>query len=675
MAVEAQRYTLGPSRKRAADLFAANPALIPAALATAVLVALGATEAGFHARHWYAAGLFMLALLGVTVVAIGPPRGVPRLVLVALGLLASYAVWSYVSITWAGQQGPAWDGANRTAMYVVVFALFALWPLDSRAVTIVIALVGLAIAGVGLVELLKTNAAEHAGDYFIDVRFAQPAGYMNANAALWTTGLLACLFVPTRRELPALVRGLALGGAGLLAGLALLAQSRGWALALPFALGVFLLVYGDRVRLLATIAAVAVAAFAVSGPVLAVHDDYTEARLDGLVSDATGAILLATAILVAVGLAAALIDRRVRLPERAGRTLNRVVAALVVVVVGAGIVVYTAKEGSPAGAVADAWDDFKAGGQAPQAGGSRFAGGGTNRYDFWKVAWAAFEDEPLTGMGAENFQEEYLLRGSSDEQPRYAHSLELGALSQTGAPGALLLFGALAGAVVAVLRARRRAPGGRIAAAAALSLFAYWLFHASVDWFWEFPALTGLAIAALGLGCALTPRRTAVRTAPRLALVPAALAAAALAAGFALPWLAEVEVNRAAGIWRADPDSAFRRLERAAALNPLDATAPLTAGTIALRTHRPARARREFEEALARDPGSVYALLELGVMAAGRGERASAVRLIGRAARLSPRDTLIANALVRLRRGRPIDLSALNSAILRRARGRGERTR
>src|SRR5688500_681925 len=119
MAVDEQRYTL--ARTRAADALAANPALIPGLLAIGVLVALGATEAGFHARHWYAAALFFLALLGVTAVAIGLPRGVPRPVLVALALLGGYVLWSYISITWASQQGPAWDGANRTAMYAVAF--------------------------------------------------------------------------------------------------------------------------------------------------------------------------------------------------------------------------------------------------------------------------------------------------------------------------------------------------------------------------------------------------------------------------------------------------------------------------------------------------------------------------------------------------------------------------
>jgi tetratricopeptide (TPR) repeat protein len=479
---------------------------------------------------------------------------------------------------------------------------------------------------------------------------------------------------------PAVFRALALGGSGLLAALALLAQSRGWALAVPLALVLFVILYPERVRLLAAIGAVAVATFAIHGPVLAVHDDYSAGSLPDLVSDASSAILLATSALAVVGLLAALADRRVELAPRARTAVGWATAALVAIVLVGGVAAYAAKEGSPAGRIADSWRDFKKGGAAPQAGASRFASGGTNRYDFWKVAWHAFRDEPLTGLGAENFQQEYLLRGTSDEQPRYAHSLELGVLSQTGLPGAMLLFGALGAAFVAALLGAARSAEGRAAAAGALSLFAYWLLHGSVDWFWEFPALAGIALAALGMACALIPRRAAgARSAePLRRAIPFALggaAAALLAVSFALPWLSALEVHRATATWRGNPDAAFRRLDRAADLNPLDATPPLTSGTIALLENRPSIAEREFAEALDREPRSDYALLELGALASARGDLARGRRLVRRAAALSPRDEQIALVLRRIERGRKVDLAAVNGSILRRARARGARTR
>jgi Flp pilus assembly protein TadD len=133
--------------------------------------------------------------------------------------------------------------------------------------------------------------------------------------------------------------------------------------------------------------------------------------------------------------------------------------------------------------------------------------------------------------------------------------------------------------------------------------------------------------------------------------------------------------HRATATWRGNPDAAFRRLDRAADLNPLDATPPLTSGTIALLENRPSIAEREFAEALDREPRSDYALLELGALASARGDAAQGRRLVGRAAELSPRDRQIALVLRQVEQGRKVDLAAVNGSILRRARARGTRTR
>src|SRR5918999_4425451 len=159
MAGGERRYSLGRLPGGVTDFLRANPALAPALLATGVFVALGASEAGFYPTAWYAAALFLLGLLAVSLFALGPPRGVPRPLLVAIGLLAAYTAWSYLSISWADQQGPAWDGANRNAFYLLVLAQFALWPFDSRGATAVLGLLGLGIAGLGLVELLRADAS------------------------------------------------------------------------------------------------------------------------------------------------------------------------------------------------------------------------------------------------------------------------------------------------------------------------------------------------------------------------------------------------------------------------------------------------------------------------------------------------------------------------------------
>lgn len=668
MTLDQRRYSLGRLPDAARGLAVRNPALLPALIATALFVVLGAAEAGFEPAVWYAAALFLLGLLGASLFALGRPRGVPRAALVALGLLSAYAAWSYVSIAWASQPGPAWNGANRIALYALVLALFCLWPFDARGGTLVLAALGLGIAAVGLVELLKVASSANPEGYFLDVRLAEPAGYMNANVALWTTGLLPCLFLASRRGVPVPVRGLALGGAGLLAALGLMGQSRGWALALPPALALFLLVCPGRVRLLAAMLATAAGAALVSRSVLAVHDDYTPERFDALVADASTAIFAMAAVLVVVGAVAALVDRRFEPSPALARRAGVATAALCALALAVAVVWYTVAEGSPASKLSEAWSDFKEGGGGPEEGGSRFASGGTERWDFWTVAWNAFEDEPLRGIGAENYQEEYLREGDSPEQPLYAHSLELAALSQTGLVGAVLLFGALAAGAAAALRSRAAPAAERAVAAAAVALFAYWLLHASVDWFWEFPGITAPALAALGLAGALAPRDAPrASRSRRLAALPPAVGALVLALSLAIPWLAELDTERASRGWAANPDAAFDRLERAASLNPLSARPDLTAATIALRLDRVELAEREFREALEREPRNVYALLELGVIAAANGRSEEGARLVARAAALSPNDEIVADALAELRAGRVVDLAQLNERILNRA--------
>ena len=657
-------------------LLAESPALFPALIASVVLVVLGATEAGFYPTSWMPAGLFLIALTAVAAVTLGPPRGVPRASLAALALLGAYAVWTFLSITWADQQAVAWEGANRTAIYVLIFALFTLWPMGERGARIVIGLFGIGLAAVGLVELLRANASAEPLGYFIGLRLAEPAGYINANVALWTLGLLACLFTAASRQTVLWLRPLFLAGAGVLAPLAVLGQSRGWALALPAALVLFVLITPGRLRLLFAIGAVGLATLAQRGRLLAVHDEVDPARLDPLLSDATAGILVGVAVLGLVGLAWALADRRVELPGPVLRRLGQGVAVLAVVAVAAAAAL--AVSGDALDGLGDRWEEFKEGG-GPASGESRFASGGSNRWDFWTVAWELFEEEPVRGIGMENFQVEYLRRGTSEERPQFPHSLELGVLSQTGAVGAVLLGGALLMALLAAWRVRSTPRGRRAVAGAAVGIAAYWLLHASVDWFWEFAALTGTALAMLGLAGALAPRPEAgpeEAAQPSRFRVPAAvaasLAAVALALSLALPWASELLVREASGNWPEDPQGALDQLDTAATLNPLSNVPQLTAASIALEIDDLPRARAEFAEALEHDPETAYALLELGVIAAERGEGPEALALLRRALALTPRDEILRRTIRDVRAGRSVSVDALNQQIRARARSRAE---
>src|SRR5438132_4793161 len=102
---------------------ARSPAIVAAAAVLPVFVIFAGSNGGFSPTTWYPGALFLLAIL-VLALLVAPALGrVPRVVAASTVLLWLYAGWSYLSIGWAGQQGDAWDGANRTVPYALVFLL------------------------------------------------------------------------------------------------------------------------------------------------------------------------------------------------------------------------------------------------------------------------------------------------------------------------------------------------------------------------------------------------------------------------------------------------------------------------------------------------------------------------------------------------------------------------
>ena len=529
-------------------------------------------------------------------------------------------------------------------------------------------------------------------------RLQYPSGYPNANAAQWLMAFWPALLLARERSLPWVLRGLLAGGAVLLAEVALLSQSRGSLYATPVMIVLVFALLPGRVRSFAVLVPVAAGIAAAAPAVLDVGDHLLDngAVVPSAVHHATTAMFLAAlgvGIVVALGAAV-----ETRLGERTARRvrvgMRAVAAATLLVVIVGGLVL----AGNPVTRLEKGWNSFKGGYASQNTSGSRLTSGlGSNRYDFYRVALDEFLHHPLVGIGADNFEQQYLAHGHSQETPHYPHSIELRTLVQTGLVGALVAIVGLAGALVAAGRAlRARDPLVRTVAGAALAGFGYWVVHGSFDWFWEFAGLGAPAFALLGLACALAPARPqpaarwrgagAVASPPggarspertsggeRHALRPhpALLAGAALALAGAValigPWLSQLEVQSAARVWTRAPQTAYARLNDAAGLNPLSDEPYVVAGSIALRYGELDRADREFSLALARTPGNAYATLERGAIASARGERTAALALLERAVRLDPREPLIRQALALVQRGGRVSIEELNRSILLKA--------
>ena len=660
--------TLGTGRTRAAALIEQSPGVVPAGLTCAVLLWFAGDEGGFRGTTSMPATLLLVALLFVCLIALPRPRPA-RPALLAVLLLAGYAAWTLLSIVWAAQEDLAWDAGNRTLLYALILALCTLWPLRGDAAVALLGVFGLAIAGIALVELLRASSANEAIQYFSEARFTEPVGYTNADVALWMLGLFPCAILGGRRGIPAPLRGLFLAAACLLAGAALLGQSRGWLIALPVVGVVAIAAVPGRGRTIVSFAAIGLGLLIALRPLLDVYESWRPHQpLGGTYDHALRMLLLGSLVVFVLGTAAALLERRVELPAR---TARRISAGLVVAVIALGCVgalgYWVVKE-NPVTAVSDGWNDFKQGGVGPNEGNStsRFSGSvSTYRYDYWRVAWSEFKDAPLLGAGGDNFGRAYVAHGKSNQTPRFPHSTFLVALEETGLIGFLLLFGSFAAAVVAALPALRRPSLAGAAAGSGVVMFAYWLAHSSVDWLWEFPALSGAGLLGLGVSMAaarglaaeaaeaahgdreLEPARPLLARWP--ALAAAIVCVVAIGVSVVPAWLSAKQFHRATEIASTDPGAAVRDLERAASLNPLSPLPEKAAGIIEIRRGDSEAARRHLLKAFERDPHDSGLFLFLGAIASEAGHQRKAIRLAAEALRLAPTDDSAVNFLRRLR--------------------------
>jgi tetratricopeptide (TPR) repeat protein len=652
----------------------AAPVTVPCLAIVVLLVWFAADRGGFPVSTWAPGGIVALALLAVALWTVPNDwRAVPRPVLLATALLALYVVWSFASIAWAGDPGAAWEGSNRTLMYLVIFCLFGLWPQRTQTAAVILGSWVLAIGGIALVQALRVPLVDDPRTLFSAGRFLPTAGYANATAAVFLMAFWPAVALAASRRVPPLLRALFAATAVLTFDVALLAVSRGGELALPICAVVFLALVPGRLRHLVTLVPIAIACGAAVPSLIHLTDVLGAYQPPpGLgAADAAGRATLIGALAagLVVGLAALLEVRRPPAEATAAR-LRRIGhagfgAAGVVAVLAALVVV-----GNPITRVDDAWSSFK-GGYSTETTGTRLGSGlGSNRYDFYRVALDVFGDHPVAGIGADNFFQQYLRDGRSDETPSFPHSIELRTLTQTGVIGALLLFGAFAAALAAVWRALRARPADDLRAAVAGGAglaFVYWLVHGSADWFFEYPGLSVAAFAMLGLAASLAPRRGTVPVRSRppgaiLAPVTAVLVLAAVAL-FGL-WGSDHEVKAAAKTYAKTPNAAYERLDRARMLDPFSDRADSLAGSIAGRLGDLDRADAGFGRALARVPDDQYATLERGVIASAAGRRAEALRLLTRAAQLAPRDATTREALRIVRSGGTLDLAAVNQRIL-----------
>jgi O-Antigen ligase len=465
-----------------------------------------ALAAGPTALAFFAGGYFARAQLVALLVAAGAlawlavaapgalPRG--RTALVAIGALAGLAAWSAISRDWAPVPADSTRDAERLALYAVALAAAAAaWRerAAARALEPLLAAGTLVVTGYGLLGRLLPGIVEQRATASSGGRLEQPLTYWNASGALAALGLVLCARLAGDRTRPLPLRAAAAAGAVPLGAGVYLTFSRGALLALAAEIAVLVVLARDwaqvRAAGIALTGAAAGAAICAASPAVR--------ALEGDQRALQGAIVLAVllALMVAIAALQAAVARgeppgpqQLRLPSRAVSLGVAVAAALVLVPL-----------------LASGTDP------APNrtfgATNERFTNLGSNRYEYWEAALGTAADHPLRGAGAGGFSSAWLERRTIPESVRDAHSLELEIAAELGLVGLALLAALLLAVGRATARVHASDPALAAGFGAALTTY---LVAASIDWHWEMPAVTLVALVLAGAMLSeRTPRRPA----------------------------------------------------------------------------------------------------------------------------------------------------------------------
>jgi len=280
---------------------------------------------------------------------------------------------------------------------------------------------------------------------------------------------------------------------------------------------------------------------------------------------------------------------------------------------------------------------------------------GSGRYQFWSAALDQFQANPVVGDGAGAYQAWWAANPRFPYFVKDAHSLYLETLGELGIVGFALLIGALAFSLVTgVRRLRGREGPERLLIASLCAAVLAWGLAAAIDWMWEMPLVTGVAIVCLGLlvGPATAPRAAAERS-PESPPARARRGSRSFGLGVAViavawliicaqasPLLSELRLEDSRAAYdRGDYGAAVRAARGARILQPWSAAPYQQLALVEEERGRLAAAHRYIEAAIERQPND-FVLWEDAARietAAGKGQEAR--ESTARSRELNPRLT------------------------------------
>ncbi len=434
-------------------------------------------------RAWAGLVAWLLVIVGAVAGRSGLPRGgAPR---AAIAGLAVMAAWSLISIVWAPIAGNAYHAGQLAMLYLGALIAAALLLGDERGRSLAepaLAAGALIVVGYGISGRLVPGVLHFARSVSAQGRLEQPLTYWNAMGELAAIGVV-------------LVARLAGDGArrrGVRIAAAAAAVPLGVGLSISFSRGALFACVAGLVALIAATGsreqahAIALVVLAVVLGALACAPFGGVTGLRGSLATREGQGAIALGLLVLLAGAAAVTEWRLIASGRTGplpmpRRTPLIAAGLICAGLALAIIV-GARETSAAA-------------QQLSGGANRLVSLRSNRYDYWRVALRAFAHEPWRGVGAGNWSVYWLRWRPFEDFARDAHSLPLQTMAELGLVGLAGLLAFLGGVAVAARRALALTP---LAAGPIAGIVAY-IAHAPLDWDWEMPAVTLVAILLAGM--------------------------------------------------------------------------------------------------------------------------------------------------------------------------------
>ena len=177
---------------------------------------------------------------------------------------------------------------------------------------------------------------------------------------------------------------------------------------------------------------------------------------------------------------------------KVSRSMRRAVGAVAVAAVLGALIGVFATYGAPPTLARHAYDSFV----SPPTGGTDLNGrlftlSNHGRTVLWRSALDDFRAHPLVGSGAGSFGRWWLAHRRTFYSVGEAHDLYVQTLAEGGVVGFALLVALLGLPLIAAVRTRRHP-----LVAPAFGAYVAFLVHAAVDWDWQMPAVTLLALFA-----------------------------------------------------------------------------------------------------------------------------------------------------------------------------------